>query len=158
MLYEGTAVNGDCQSSIFERPLKGTIPHGFIIAGYAIPFAAVAIIIIVIILLSLYFQNEQVNREAQPYLCLMNLHLKVEKFEEKFKSDVGLQGNLVATTLICCFATLYIFILDIYSIIIESRGSLPGYYLPKQNYFFYITIICSIILIPWIYEMFFLTK
>ena len=48
------------------------------------------------------------------------LQSKVNKFLIKVVNDVGLQGNFVAMTLVCCFATLYIFALDMH---IESRGA-----------------------------------
>ena len=46
--YVGTEVNGD---SFFERPLKGAIRHGIIVAGYVIPFAMVVLIMLIIILM-----------------------------------------------------------------------------------------------------------
>ena len=194
--YVGTAINGDCQSSIFERPLKGAIRHGIIAAGYIIPFAMVALILLIIILLLMYKKTWELlmwllekvrSMTCRNYAPLHNepngvpnalngvpnapngilsplrlfgrrMQSKFNKFLIKVKNDVGLQGNFAAMTLICCFATLYIFALDRHSIDIERRGGLPGYYLPKQNYFFYITIVCSgITFLPWILGLLFIS-
>ena len=117
MSYDGTAINGDCQSSILECPLKGSIQHGIIAAGYALPFATIIMTMVM--------------------TCKILYNGK--KFLERVEKDIELQGNFVATSLICCFVTLYILALDLHSIKLEWNDSLPGYYLPKQNYFFYIT-------------------
>ena len=37
-MYVGTAVSGDREMSIFSRPLKGSLHHGLILAGYIVPF------------------------------------------------------------------------------------------------------------------------
>ena len=176
--YVGTAINGDCQSSIFERPLKGIIRHGIIAAGYVIPFVMVLIITIMLIILMykeiwtlLKWMSWKVRSFTHRYGAVPNapdevqnapmsswrekLHSKAKKFLTMVKNDVEFQGDLVATTLVCSFATFYIFALDMHSIYIESRGNLPGFFSPKQGYFFNITWACSAItLVPWIFGIF----
>ena len=77
--------------------------------------------------------------------CTKNFQFMLERFYGKVKSDVNLQGIIVATTLICSYTTVYILSLDWHSMDIEKRGTLPQYYDQKKYYFYNTTCICSII-------------
>ena len=57
-LYVGTAVDGNHPMSIWKRPLKRSVHHGIILAGYIVPFVvtilAILLLGIVIVVVLVY--------------------------------------------------------------------------------------------------------
>ena len=126
----GTAVKEDNPMSIWNRPLKGGMFHGILVLGYILPF--ITILVILAIVLRIIYKDGK----------------KVKNFREKVEKDSTLQANLVATTLVCFYGTIYIFALDMLSIIFECMGTLPRYFgNVAKSEFYGITLNCSIVII-----------
>ena len=142
----GTAVNGDQQMSIRDRPLYGGVHHGIITAGYVVPFVITILSIIVLLVLIIIIMKQSQSVKGDKKTCCQSLTVfraRTVNLQRKAEIDVTLQANLIAVVLLCFLFTVYAFVLDMLSVSVEDVGTLPSYYVGKRH-LFKITIVCSI--------------
>ena len=141
-LYMGTAVNGNSEMSIRDRPLNGGIHHGIITAGYVVPVIITSFAILVLVLAYIFLVAIECHRDNCQ--SLRGFRAKAMDLKKKAEDDVTLQANLLAIVWLCFLFTIYIFVLDMLSVSIENMDTLPRYF-RKKKHLYLTTLVCSIL-------------
>lgn len=117
--YVGRAIRSS-HPILGDDDVTGNVGSGIVPVVYIVPFLLVLIFVFISLIALCLFEcgHIKTNKETQKEIQLKN----------KINNDIRVQGNLAAVSFLCCIFTIYAFILDIKSIVIENNANWPIFY------------------------------
>ena len=144
----GKAINAN-HPPFGDEAVFGFVGKQILQVVYIVPFLLVFCFFVVLLITFCVWENEEYCKSIKNCLCCCQCSCKcitdwkylklikkiegkakekVKKLKKEITDDVQVQANLAAVTLLCSISTIYIFVLDIISVVVEYNADLPEYF------------------------------